>query len=79
MSKNFFKPSRAVESDTKTMRERIESDIEKFLARGGQIQKLSNGERGAPMIQSRRNLNRAQIANLMERKRAAEAAADEEE
>jgi hypothetical protein len=78
MSKNFFRPVRPHEVDTKIFREKLEADIARFLERGGVIEVLDSSARSEPMIQSQRNLNRAQVRAAMAR-RSRITSRDEEE
>lgn len=77
-NKNFFKPVRPEEVDTKILRKTMEADLQRFLDQGGVIEVLGPGERGRPMIESRRTLNAAQIAQWIAKKRALKRDAEEE-
>ncbi len=67
---NYFRPVLPVGIDTETLRKKLEKDIAEFLAKGGVIEKLAPGERSTPMIEQRRDLNRAQIRSLLAKKLA---------
>lgn len=77
--KNFFRPVRATEVDTKIAREQLEKDIEDFLARGGVIEVLGAGDRKGPMIDQQKTLTHRQIAEQIAKRRAAKRGTDEKE